>query len=161
MRIHHRGLTIELEQADARVAVIETLLFGGPLPPPFPKPPLTDVASPEAAAPPTLVEVPANVARWWTRLRTAEQKELVLLSERAWRPAEMEAALGYDQPQLMGQHSTISRLAFKHRLGRPILRTGRGRDARRFVLLPELVPYVVALSQDRARVVEKPSGGGR
>lgn len=160
MRINHRGLSIELEQADARVAVIETLLFGGPLPPPFPKPQLADVAPPDAPAPEP-VDVPANVARWWGALGAAEKKELTLLAERPWRPAEMERAFGWGQPELMGQHSTIGRLAQKHRIGRPILLRGRGRDGRRFLLAPELVPYVVALSKGHARVVEPPSSRAR
>lgn len=179
MLIHHRGFSVELPDDDVRVKIIETILFAGPLPPPLPVPDLPDTVPVEPPAavetepprmeePPPQVEppppppapppiaVPAPLARFWESLRHVERQELSLLAIRPHRPWELEEQLGFDQPELMGQHSTIARRARKAAVEPPILQVGRGRDNRRFYLRDWMVPLVTALADNRARVIEDP-----
>ena len=135
MEIRHHGMVMELADTDPRVRVMEALLFGGVLPAPFPmpKPP----AQPEPpAAPPPPPEVPPALARFWSRLRPVEKKELMLLRERAWRPPELEAALGVSKDALAGSHSRMMRLSNNLQLGVCVESKGRSRRGRRYMLCP-------------------------
>lgn len=150
MRLQHRGLTIELPEDDPRIAVIEALLFGRTLPPPFAPPPEPVVAPPPQPPPPPPpppppVVVPAAYRAFWRALGPVERRELALLAEREHSPAEMEKALGLRQSKLMGRHSVINRLAFKHDTPGWIFSRGRGRDARRFYVRKDVVPFIRAL----------------
>lgn len=72
MRLTHRGLTIELPEDDRRVAIIETVLFGGPLPAVLP---IGDVAPPESPKAPTDPPPTASGASEPTRPQSAKKEE--------------------------------------------------------------------------------------
>ncbi|MEW5847237.1 MAG: hypothetical protein AB2A00_00435 [Myxococcota bacterium] len=138
MKLLHNGLTIELAADDARVPIIEALLFGRTLPPPIPLPE-------EKPAPP-LVEIPDGMRRFWKRLDAVQRRELLLLAERPYAADEMEEALGLSQRKLMGKHSSINRLAHNHRVAAWIQARGRHRGNRRYALDPNVAKVVKALA---------------
>ena len=145
MKLLHRGMTLELEDQDPRVAIIEALLFGRSLPPPLPLPPeLTQEPSP----PQPPVEVPGNMRRFWLALHPPERKELLLLSERPYRAAELEEALGTGQRVLMGRHSRMAKLARQLGLGEAVRPTGRSRDGRRYRVGKEMAGWLRALAAE-------------
>lgn len=132
MEIRHHGVVMELADTDPRVRVMEALLFGGVLPEPFPMPKPAH-AEPVAPPPP---QVPPALARFWSRLRPVEKKELMLLRARAWRPPELEAELGVTKDALAGSHSRMMRMSNNLRLGLCVESKGRSRRSRRYVLCP-------------------------
>lgn len=134
MHINHRGMSIELEDGDARVRLIETILFGDPLPPPLPRPVEPTPAPPVEPPPPPPPKVPEEVQVFWKRLTPLEQRELVLLSTRTFTPEELEEALGVSQAVLQGTHSRLTRLANNLGAALFIRTTGRSRDDRRYRL---------------------------
>jgi hypothetical protein len=150
MKLQHRGLTIELPDDDARIPVIEALLFGRSLPPPLPPPPEPVAPAPPPPPPeppkPPPVVVPPAFRAFWRDLGPLEHRELALLAEREYSPAEMEKTLGIRQAKLAGRHSIINRLAFKHETVGWIFSRGRGREARRFYVRKDVVPYIRALA---------------
>ncbi|MBI5495877.1 MAG: hypothetical protein HY904_12705 [Deltaproteobacteria bacterium] len=146
MKLMHRGLTIDLPDEDARVAIIEALLFGRSLPPPM------KVSVPEDRprgqdGPP--VEITEAMRRFWERLRAVDRKELAMLTHRMHRPDELERALGVNQRRLAGIHSTIARHARAHRVTVPIRTRGRTRRDRRYGLRDEVLPWITALAAER------------
>ena len=153
MTLIHRGLTIDLPADDARIPVIEALLFGQTLPPPLPVPELAD-ATPPKVEPPPPVPVPAKLRAFWEDLEEIDRRELALLAVRPHRPVEVEAALGLSTRKLMGQHSRINRMANRHGVRAWIGSKGRGREARRYLLEEKLMPLVRALAEGRAVVEE-------
>lgn len=165
MTLTHRGLKIELVDDDARIPVIEALLFGRTLPPPLPVPasdappvpPADPVTAPEPTPPPKVL-VPAAVRLAWERLPASDRKELVELTNGPRSPMELEKLLGFRQPQLMGQHSRISRVAFALDVPLYILSSGRGREARKFSLHKDMVPFVRALAEEDAAVARLRAG---
>ena len=143
MKIMHRGLTIELQLDDPRIPILESVLYGRPLPPPLPMPSLpateTSVASAAAAA---AVPLSPNMRAFWRALTALDRKELTLLSARALRPAELEAALGISQRRVLGAHSRMARFARRHRVPVAVRSRGRGR-ARRHYWLDEFTAAAV------------------
>jgi len=123
MKILHRGVTLELEDTDMRVRLMEVILFGDPLPPPLPAP---LVNRPQ--------DLPHGVRSYWKLLGDREKQELVLLAERPYRAAELEAALGVTWRYLLGTHSRMARLANKHKVPLSVRATGRTRKGRRYML---------------------------
>jgi hypothetical protein len=147
MKLLHRGMTLELEDQDPRVAVIEALLFGQSLPPPFPLPPdLVATHAAPLAEPP--VAVPDAMRRFWEALKPSERKELVLLSGRPYRAADLEEALGAGQRVLMGRHSRMAKLAKRLRLGQAVRARGRTRKGRSYCVSPEMAAWLGALAAE-------------
>jgi len=138
MRLLHRGLDIALPDDDARVSVIEALLFGRTLPPPLPLP------QPAEARPPP-APVPPEVEAFWQDLPERARHELTLLAQREHLPADLERALGIPNRLLRGQHSQLARRAHRRGLPMPVRRRGRGRAERRFFVAPELLEHVRTL----------------
>jgi len=141
----HRGLTTHIRPGDPRIAVIETLLYGRPLPPPMPVPELRDT-TPPAAPPP--VEVPPTVRAAWDQLEIIDRRLLLALARGPKSPAELEAILGVTQRQRIGLHSRIHRVAWARSVAFFILASGRGRSARRLRIAAEMVPWVLALAAE-------------
>ncbi|MEW5855244.1 MAG: hypothetical protein AB2A00_41085 [Myxococcota bacterium] len=128
MKLLHRGLTIELPDDDPRIPIMEALLFGRSLPPPLPAP---AIPTPTPAAPPA-PPVPQAMREFWSALTPVERKELTLLATRAYRPQEMESALGISQRKLMGRHSRLARLAKRFKVPARVRVRGRGRKGRSY-----------------------------
>lgn len=148
MKLLHRGLSIELAEDDARIPVMEVLLFGRTLPPPLPLPVMPDSLPPVAPAPsaPALV-VPERVVEWWLKLHPVERKELIMLAKAPMSPAAVEAALHVSQREVMGMHSRINRYAVRLRVDVAVRAKGRARKGRRYFLPPRAVPWILALEQ--------------
>ena len=138
----HRGLTIELQLDDPRIPILESVLYGRPLPPPLPMPnlPLPPAKAPDAAV--TLVPVSPNMRAFWGALTALDRKELTLLADRPLRPAELEAALGISQRGVLGAHSRMARYSRRHRVPVAVRSRGRGR-ARRHYWLDEFTAATV------------------
>lgn len=140
MQILHRGLVIELGAEDPRVGRVETLLFGGPLPPPVVEPP-PPVAPPEPV-------VPLAMQLFWQRLSAPDRRELSLLAARAYPVAELEAALGMTHQQLRARHSVIAKTAKRVGVPHPIGQRRRGRARRQFFVpdaTAELIRHLAAM----------------
>lgn len=135
MKILMHSLTIELEESDPRVGIIQTLLFGKPLPKPMPIPDLF-------SGPGFLSE---RHLRFWKSLDATSKKELELLSEQPYAPSAMEAAIPLSQRRLMGQHQSINRLARSHGVPVRLLIKGRGRAGRKYFLDDPAAALVKAL----------------
>lgn len=138
MQVTHRGMTIELEDDDPRVAIFEAVLFGRTLPPPLPAP-----QSQRA-------ELSESWTGFWHALSEVERRELALLSERRWRPEELEKALGLKHTMLRGQHLKLHRAAKKFRLPLRVKAIGRVRKDRSYALSAESVAFVRRLTQETA-----------
>ncbi len=145
MEIMHHGMTIHLPDGDPRVRVVEALLFGGLLPPPFPMPEPPPPPTPAPVAPPPPV-VPKALATLWGRLRPHERKELLLLRERVWRPDELEEELKLNKDALSGSHARMRRLANTARQGLYVLTKGKSRYSRRYMLPPSAGPLLDLLT---------------
>ena len=146
MQLTHRGLTIELPDDDARVPIIEALLFGRSLPPALAPPP-----SPSTAPSPSFKDLlPPGYWDFWSALGPLERRELALLAQREQRPAELERALGLEKDLLRGRHFVIHRLAAQHHVPVRILSRGRGRNARLFQLPVEVIPFLRLLAEHTA-----------
>jgi len=128
-------MTIELAPDDARIPVIESLLFGKTLPPHLPLPV-------EKAR---RVEVPEPVQRFWRRLGELERRELQLLAERVYGAEELERALGIGQRELMGCHSSINRLSNNFGARIRVGVRGRNRKSRKYWMDEEGAELVRAL----------------
>ena len=140
MKIMHRGLTIELQLDDPRIPILESVLYGRPLPPPLPMPSLPDTETSVATA--AAVPLSPNMRAFWRALTALDRKELTLLSARALRPVELEAALGISQRRVLGAHSRMARFARRHRVPVAVRSRGRGR-ARRHYWLDEFTAAAV------------------
>lgn len=140
MKLEHKGMRIELDDDDVRVAVIEALLFGRTLPAPLP------VDLPEPAPERPKVRVPPAVLRCWEVLKPVERAELALLAEGPRRPEEVEKALGVTQRMLMGCHSRINRYASQYGVRLYVESKGRGRDGKRYYVASAAVPWIKALA---------------
>lgn len=138
MKLQHWGVTIELPAGDPRIPIIEAVLFGKTLPP--------FLDAPEASSKRPKPELPEAYRAFWAELQPIEQKELLLLIERPYRPEEIEKALGLTQRKLMGQHSTINRFASKHRVPLDVRSSGRVRKSRRYYVIPEAAGVLRALA---------------
>lgn len=154
MTLLHRGLTIELPDDDARIPVIEALLFGKSLPPPIAEPPPPVALAPPPAPPAPPVEVPEKFRRAWAKLTALDRRELRALANGPLRPTELEQLLGLTQPKLMGQHSRISRVAFATGANLYVLSNGRGREARRFSVRSDVVAIIRALVAEEIRALQ-------
>jgi len=143
MKLTVRGMSIELAPDDARVPIIEALLFGRSLPPPLPAPKLPD---PPPLEP--LVEVPAGMRRFWEALKQGDRRELAVLSVRAYPAVELEQVLGVSQRVLMGQHSRIGRLASRFRVPARVRPSGRNRKGRKYRLDTQSAAWVRALASE-------------
>lgn len=139
MLIHHRGLEIALADDDPRVAIIETVLFSKPLPPPLPTP-----ETPKAAVP-SLETVPVSIRRAWRELSALQRRELAILAERPHRAEELERILGRRFGSLGGFHRQIHTIAERHRAKLAVSVKGRGREGRSFFLRPETCAHVRTL----------------
>lgn len=134
MHVIHRGLTILLSDDDPRASAIEAILFGPAQPP-------SAEASPMPTPPP-----PDSWQKFWKKLKSGHRRELVLLAERRWRPEELEAELGINQPQLRGYHQTIHAYAKKFRVPVQIRTYGRVRKDRSYALTDTGKELVTTLS---------------
>lgn len=132
MRVIHRGLTIEMEDDDPRVAIFEAVLFGRALPPPQP-PPVTQTT------------LPQPWQTFWASLPVRQRRELELLTQRAWPAAELEKALGIDHALLRAQHARIHRAARHYGVGLKVLAYGRVRAKRRYELSVEATHFIKRL----------------
>lgn len=146
MKLFHRGMTIELTPDDARIPLIEQLLFG-PSPPAAPPIP---AEQPPAPVPPEAprVEVPEGMRRFWEALKLVERRELVMLAEGKQRAVELEQALGLSQRALMGQHSRLAKLARKFKAGVTIYRSGRLRQTRKYRMGQQAGAWVKVLAAE-------------
>lgn len=133
MRVTHRGLTIELEDEDPRVAIFEAVLFGRALPPPL-SAPVTEAST-----------LPVSWQRLWGALNLKQRQELELLAQRAWPAAEMEKALGLDHAHLRAQHAQLHRVARKYGAGLKVRAVGRVRAKRRYELSVEATHFIKRL----------------
>lgn len=140
MRIDHRGVTFQLEDTDPRVRLMECILFGEPLPPPLPAPAGALPGSPARAAEAT----PATRALW-AELTELEQRELVLLTARSYRPDELEKALGASAGDLQTAHSRLRRLSNARGVLLAVRTSGSTRRTRRYALETASVDVMRAL----------------
>ena len=153
MKLEHRGLTILLGEDDPRVPIVEALLFGRSLPPPFPPPPDPEPPEPPPPPPPDpppRVPVEGSFLRFWAGLEEIERREFALLVESPHRPIEMEKALGLSTRKLMGQHSRIARLARKLGAHGWIRSRGRGREGKRYWIDGKTTQFVKAVLEGTA-----------
>lgn len=149
MRLLHHGMTIDLDDGDRRVAVIEALLFGGLLPQPIPvRRPEPEAPAPLEEAPPT-IEVPAAIDAFWAELHDNERHELVLLASHRYRVDELEKALGLTSRGMAIQHSRLSRVARKNGLPHAVVSHGTKRTTRIYALAEQLTPFVKVLAERR------------
>lgn len=129
MKIHVRGLIIELEPGDPRAEVIEALLFGRPEPEPEPLP----EPSP----------VPQAFVRFWREISDTGRKELRFLAEKERTVAELEKQFGFrPDAGLRATHVAMARVAHRHGMKLPLASRGRLRESRRFRLSEEAVDWV-------------------
>ncbi len=144
MQVTHRGMTIDLDDDDPRVAIFEAVLFGKTLPPVLP--------APEAVR----AQVSDAWTGFWHALSAVEKRELTLLSERRWRPEELEKALGLGHTMLRGQHLKLHRAAKKFRLPLRIRAIGRVQKTRSYALSDESLVIVRHLVQHAASSATMP-----
>lgn len=149
MNLQHRGLSIELAEDDARIPVIEALLFGRTLPPPLPPPPEPVVPAPPPPPPPDPLSEPLR--RFWKELAKIDRRELLLLCAGPLRPPALEKALGVPQSRVMGGHSRIGRLASKHGVPVRVRTRGRVRSDKRYYLADEVIALVELLDAESQR----------
>lgn len=135
MQVTHRGLTIDLEDDDPRVAIFEAVLFGRTLPPPLPAPGVQQA------------EMPEKWRQFWHAIDDTGRLELKLLSERRWRAEELEKALGLKYTALRGQHLKLHRAAQRFRLPLRVRAVGRVRKDRSYALSSESIDFVRRLVQ--------------
>ena len=157
MRMVHRGLTIELELDDPRVAIIETVLFGRPLPPPVGLPP--PLPMPELAPPPPpepeVPPVPAPWQRFWDELTPVARQWLSKLAAQPIAAGEVKKHLsGRDRP-LVGLHKHIAATARRVGVPFPIEAHGRGK-ARRYFLSKEEAARAASRRRRSGERVEAP-----
>jgi len=140
MRIEHRGVTVEIPDADLRVGIIERLVFT-PVPEPAPAP------APEPAAP-ARPDVPEAWDRFWRGLDPAGRRELALLAEKPRRVGEIERALsGLGRGSLRSRHLVLSHRARAAGVVLTLRASGRGRAHRRFLISDEDARWVRALAR--------------
>lgn len=146
MRLHHRGLAIELPDDDPRIPVFEALLFGRALPPPLPAPP-----EPVPVAPPgPRTPVPPRWLAFWRALPELLRRELAVLAEGPALAEALERAMGLGKGDLNATNALLTRMAGDHGLGEILTRRGRGRAQRRFHVTPAFVPILRQLAADDA-----------
>lgn len=133
MRLTHKGLTVELPDDDRRVHLIESILWGGPLPPALDRPP-DPPGAPAAPSAPPAAPIPADARQLWSLLTEGDRKELLFLADGPRRAEEVEAALGTNYKGLMGHHSRVNRYAARFKLPLRVLAKGRKRASRRYAL---------------------------
>lgn len=139
MRLIHRGVMVELEDTDVRVAMIEALIFSTALPEAI------RVVLPEE---PARDLVPERVRTFWNRLSEVSRRELALLSERRYAAKELEHALGITQPRLTALHSRLSRLASECGVRIGVRKMGRIRADRRYEIKGEEARWVGVLAAE-------------
>lgn len=144
MRIQFRSLTIDLADDDARVGVIQAVLFGQPLPPPLPLP--VEPPPPAPPKPPPLESVPRALRNFWDALEPPHRRELALLAERAYPAAELESVLGVDARALGGRHSLINRRVAEHDVTAWVRNRGRGRAGRRYYVGADVAGHLRVLA---------------
>jgi len=145
MQLVHQGVKLELPDDDPRVRVIETLLYGRPLPPPLPPPPASP--PPEPVEPPSKAEaapeVPPAWAALWARLSPAARRWLGRLAAGSVPIAEARREVG---ARPLGLHRHIAVRARAAGVTMPVRAHGRG-ALRRWQLAPDAVGPVQALSR--------------
>lgn len=138
LRVHVRGMTIELEGDDPRAQQIAALLLG-PLAPPEPEPVPPPALSPEALA-------------FWDSLEVLDRRLLLLLAEKPCTPMELEQATG-DQPESLHiRHRRITLRARKAKFGLRVRAKGRVRRERLFRIDDAFVDIVRRLAVTPAPV---------
>lgn len=129
--LHYRGLTVRLEEDDARIQIIDYLLFRD-LPPPLERPVEPEpVAAPEPAPVEPAVEVPDVWHRFWELLPDRGRHLLGELCHRQLTTPELEALLGMAPGTTRGLTIAIAQNAKKLGLDNPIRGNGFGRLKRR------------------------------
>lgn len=152
MRLHHRGVTIELPDDDRRVLLIETLIFGGPLPPPEPMPQMPDMLGEQGAFVRTASrEVLLGWRHAWRALSPDARRWLVRLSKGAVPSGDLSRELsrgrGRTPSSLSGLHLQIRHVCDGTGVKWPIVSRGRAQQ-RRWSLTPEAADFVRFLDEN-------------
>lgn len=144
MQVIRKGRMIELAEDDPRVAIIDLLLFGPPLPEPEPLP----------------VEPPAplltNWQRFWKDLHPRARKWLERLSHGPVPVKQAAKLMGLRSTGMLGLHQHIAAVARRTKV--PFVVVGKGRAPKRRWTLVEGAAQQVAGSVEEAAKASSRTG---
>lgn len=136
MQVIRKGRMIELAADDPRVAIIDLLLFGPPLPEP----------EPFVEEPPPPLRT--NWQRFWKDLHPRAKKWLERLSHGPVPVKQAAKLIGVRSTGMLGLHQHIAAVARRTKV--PFIIVGRGRDSKRRWTLVEGAAEQVARSIEDA-----------
>ena len=151
--LQYRGATLAIAADDPRLAFIDLLFFGRPLPPPVRLPEPKPVA-PQPEDEPERVEVPRAWVTYWKSLPEGPRRLLAVLAREQLTTAELEAHLGVGPGETRGMSILVAVRAKRAGVEPPLRDAGSGRAGRRQWVAEEARPLVLELERRWRKVAE-------